>query len=184
MKRAVSTTTSAMARTTVPSSSRSKLIRSDSVLSGHWIFRPSNPRRRTGKQIPSRGYDMQRREFFGLGEVIGVITNVCAYRLISTPPSLPPLMLHLTNVHIVFSQLKPSAHSPNPAVYSRKLVSRSPSLGSEHSSGLHTLSRDCQGFSHDRRNSTPFRRSWKGILASRSSLGRVVSERCVHYFGL
>jgi hypothetical protein len=38
----------------------------------HWFFRTNIPRRRTSF-LPA---DMQRRNFFGLGEIVGVLTNV------------------------------------------------------------------------------------------------------------
>jgi hypothetical protein len=47
-------------------------LRKDAV-AGHFLLRTNHPRRRSG--IPSAVF-VQRRGFFGLGEIVGVITNV------------------------------------------------------------------------------------------------------------
>jgi len=39
----------------------------------HWLFRSNIPRRRTSYLSP----DVRKRNFFGMGEILGVITRVC-----------------------------------------------------------------------------------------------------------
>ena len=54
--------------------------RSD-IPSVHWLFRSNIPRRRTSYLSP----DIRKRNFFGMGEIIGVLTNVS-----SNPPRVGP----------------------------------------------------------------------------------------------
>ena len=42
------------------------------VPSMHWLFRSNIPRRRASYIAP----DIRKRNFFGMGEIIGVLTNV------------------------------------------------------------------------------------------------------------
>jgi len=46
--------------------------RSPIIPSMHWLFRSNIPRRRTSYIAP----DINKRNFFGMGEIIGVLTNV------------------------------------------------------------------------------------------------------------
>lgn len=41
----------------------------------HWLFRSNIPRRRASYLAP----DIQKRNFFGMSEIIGVITNVSRF---------------------------------------------------------------------------------------------------------
>lgn len=50
---------------------------SESALSLHWLFRSNLPRRKGTPPVP---IDIRKRNFFGLGEVIRVVTNVSRVR--------------------------------------------------------------------------------------------------------
>lgn len=52
--------------------------RSPIIPSMHWLFRSNIPRRRTSYIAP----DINKRNFFGMGEIIGVLTNVKFFLLL------------------------------------------------------------------------------------------------------
>jgi hypothetical protein len=58
-------------RSYIQCSAQHKRGRLDSV---QWLFRSNIPRKKH-LTLPA---DVQKRNFFGMGEIIGVITNVCA----------------------------------------------------------------------------------------------------------
>lgn len=60
------------ARTYSQSQSRRSSVHGSAALQIHWLFRSSLPRRR-GSSSP---IDNQKRTFFGMGEIIGVLANV------------------------------------------------------------------------------------------------------------
>lgn len=74
--------------------------RADSI---HWLFRTNIPRRRN----QSFGSNIHKRNFFGMGEIIGVLTNV------STRHLLTSLVHAYRNALFIISQQRQFALSPN-----------------------------------------------------------------------
>lgn len=64
------------------------------VPSMHWLFRSNIPRRRASYIAP----DIRKRNFFGMGEIIGVLTNVSR-----------GCMHSYVRLNFVYSQRKPCA---------------------------------------------------------------------------
>lgn len=140
--------------------------RADSI---HWLFRTNIPR----KPNQSFGSNIHKRNFFGMGEIIGVLTNVSTRRFLTSS-----VHTYRTIASIV-SQRKQFALSPNQNNSSKMLVDKSEKAARNPRSARNILSRNYLVFFLDLPKCGLSNGSWKINQASPFYLAQALSARFV-----
>lgn len=133
------------------------------VPSIHWLFRTNIPRRRSSFLPP----EIQKRNFFGMGEIVGVLTNVC---------SSSRFRHGLITVHPT-SQQKLSVRSRNPNDSWMKLDVRFRKTKNGHSFVPNTPFLGSLDFSLGKQRFKPSSGHWKVNLLSLFFSEQVLRER-------
>jgi hypothetical protein len=141
-----------------------------------WFFRPSSTSRRRRSLLP---IDLHKRNFYGMGEIIGVLTSVSsALRLLH-----PSLIVHRYSwVYTLFYSLWiPSAPSPSLVVCWRTLGERLTRAGNARRYVLDIPFLVCRDSSHEELRLRLLKRHSEASRASQCFLARAPSEKYVAY---
>ena len=143
------------------------------VPSMHWLFRSNIPRHRNSYLSP----DIHKRNFFGMGEIVGVLSNVCCFFLFHLRPLRISMSQRINRMFYSHSLRRQFALSRNPNAFWTKLVVKSLRTKNGRNFARNTPSLDFLAFSLAKQKFKGSRRPSKANHPSPFYSGQVPRER-------